>query len=83
MLDFDPTTRLTAQTALAHPLFSSVTDSTLENCFESLRGGTEYPHRRISQEDNDMRAVVSAPGSKRSAVVQEDSLRPAKRYKEG
>jgi len=50
------------------------------NCFEGMT--TTYPHRRVSQDDNDIR-TSSLPGTKRSGLP-DDSLvgRPSKRMKE-
>ena len=52
LLEYDPERRLTAQQALQHPFFSTG-DKVSSNCFEGIKG--EYPHRRVSQEDNDIR----------------------------
>jgi cyclin-dependent kinase 8/11 len=49
------------------------------NCFEGLGGKMEYPHRRVSQDDNDIR-TSSLPGTKRSGLP--DDSRPVKRLKE-
>jgi cyclin-dependent kinase 8/11 len=80
LLEYDPAKRLTAEQALQHPFFSTG-DRVLANAFEGLK--VEYPHRRVSQEDNDIR-TSSLPGTKRSAALApEDSLlRPPKRVKE-
>jgi len=81
LLEYDPQKRLTAEQALRHPYFSAHGERPSENCFE---GSTiEYPYRRVSQEDNDIR-TSSLPGTKRSGLP-DDSLigRPAKRLKEG
>ncbi|EPE02654.1 serine threonine-protein kinase ssn3 [Ophiostoma piceae UAMH 11346] len=79
LLEYDPEKRLTAEKALEHPFFTANDNIPLyNNCFEGIK--TEYPHRRVSQEDNDIR-TSSAPGTKRSGL-QDDSLRQAKRLKE-
>jgi cyclin-dependent kinase 8/11 len=78
LLEYDPEKRLTAAAALQHPFFSTG-DPVSANCFEGLK--TEYPHRRVSQDDNDIR-TSSLPGTKRSGLP-DDSLRPGKRVKEG
>lgn len=80
LLEYDPQKRLTAEQALQHPYFTSG-ELPSENCFEGSK--IDYPHRRVSQEDNDIR-TSSLPGTKRSGLP-DDSLigRPAKRLKEG
>jgi cyclin-dependent kinase 8/11 len=78
LLEYDPEKRLTAQQALQHPFFSTG-DKVSSNCFEGLRGKMEYPHRRVSQDDNDIR-TSSLPGTKRSGLP--DDSRPVKRLKE-
>ena len=79
LLEYDPEKRLSAEQALKHPYFTSG-DKPAENCFEGVQ--TEYPHRRVSNEDNDIR-TSSLPGTKRSGLP-DDSLigRPAKRLKD-
>ena len=81
LLEYDPTKRLTAQEALKHPYFSANGEKVSANCFEGMN--TQYPHRRVSQDDNDIR-TSSLPGTKRSGLP-DDSLvgRPVKRLKEG
>lgn len=80
LLDYDPQKRLTAAQALQHPFFSTG-DRVLFNAFEGLK--VEYPHRRVSQDDNDIR-TSSLPGTKRTlAGAAEDLLsRPSKRIKD-
>lgn len=75
LLEYDPEKRLTAQAALQHPFFSTG-DKVSNNCFEGMK--KEYPHRRVSQDDNDIR-TSSLPGTKRSGLP--DDTRPAKRMK--
>ena len=77
LLEYDPEKRLTAAAALQHPFFSTG-DAVSANCFEGIK--MEYPHRRVSQDDNDIR-TSSLPGTKRSGLP-DDSLRPGKRLKE-
>jgi len=76
LLEYDPEKRLTAQQALQHPFFSTG-DKVSGNAFEGVK--VEYPHRRVSQDDNDIR-TASLPGTKRSGLP--DDSRPVKRLKE-
>ncbi|KAG9240355.1 kinase-like domain-containing protein [Calycina marina] len=76
LLEYDPEKRLTAQQALVHPFFSTG-EKVSNNCFEGVK--LEYPHRRVSQDDNDIR-TGSLPGTKRSGLP--DDSRPSKRMKE-
>lgn len=76
LLEYDPEKRLTAQQALQHPFFSTG-DKVTSNCFEGMK--LEYPHRRVSQDDNDIR-TSSLPGTKRGGLP--DDTRPTKRLKE-
>lgn len=81
LLEYDPTKRLTAEQALKHTYFLADGDKPAENCFE--KSGMDYPLRRVSQEDNDIR-TSSLPGTKRSGLPDDSYLgRPAKRLKEG
>ncbi|KAL1974148.1 hypothetical protein VTN31DRAFT_5708 [Thermomyces dupontii] len=79
LLEYDPTKRITAAEALQHPYFTNGPPISA-NCFAGYEG--KYPHRRVSQEDNDMR-TGSLPGTKRSGLP-EDALvaRASKRMKE-
>ncbi|EHK25798.1 uncharacterized protein TRIVIDRAFT_31744 [Trichoderma virens Gv29-8] len=78
LLEYDPEKRLTAAQALQSVFFSSG-DRVSSNCFEGVK--VEYPHRRVSQDDNDIR-TSSLPGTKRSGLPDDTLLRPAKRMKE-
>lgn len=78
LLEYDPEKRLTAEAALEHPFFTSG-DALHSNCFEGLK--TEYPHRRVSQDDNDIR-TSSLPGTKRSGLPDDSLVRASKRVKE-
>lgn len=80
LLEYDPAKRLTAQEALQHPYFSANGEKVTANCFEGMT--TQYPHRRVSQDDNDIR-TGSLPGTKRSGLP-DDSIvgRPTKRIKD-
>ncbi|KAL2016659.1 hypothetical protein VTK56DRAFT_3203 [Thermocarpiscus australiensis] len=79
LLEYDPEKRLTAAAALEHPFFRSG-DAFSGNCFEGLK--MEYPHRRVSQDDNDIR-TSSLPGTKRSGLPDDSLVRPNKRVKDG
>ena len=79
LLEYDPEKRLSAEKALQHPFFATG-DKVNANCFEGLK--MEYPHRRVSQDDNDIR-TSSLPGTKRSGLPDDSLVRPpAKRLKE-
>lgn len=80
LLEYDPTKRLTAEQALQHPYFTANGERVTANCFEGMI--TQYPHRRVSADDNDIR-TSSLPGTKRGGLP-DDSLtgRPTKRMKE-
>lgn len=78
LLEYDPAKRLTAAQALQSPFFSTG-DRVSTNAFEGLKN--EYPHRRVSQDDNDIR-TSSLPGTKRSGLPDDSLVRPAKRVKE-
>ncbi|KAM0523797.1 hypothetical protein ACHAPE_001048 [Trichoderma viride] len=78
LLEYDPEKRLTAAQSLQHEFFSTG-DRVSSNCFEGIK--VEYPHRRVSQDDNDIR-TSSLPGTKRSGLPDDTLLRPAKRMKE-
>ncbi|KAL3466232.1 serine/threonine-protein kinase SSN3 [Aspergillus heterothallicus] len=79
LLEYDPTKRITASEALEHPYFRNG-GPIPANCFEGFEG--KYPHRRVTQDDNDIR-TGSLPGTKRSGLP-DDSLmgRATKRMKE-
>lgn len=78
LLEYNPETRLTAKQALVHPFFTKG-DKVSSNCFEDVK--EQYPHRRVSQDDNDIR-TSSLPGTKRSGLPDDTLVRPAKRMKE-
>lgn len=78
LLEYDPVKRLTAAQALQLPFFSTG-DKVSANAFEGLK--VDYPHRRVSQDDNDIR-TSSLPGTKRSGLGDDSLLRPSKRVKE-
>lgn len=80
MLEYDPAKRLTAEQALQHPYFTANGERVSANCFEGMN--TQYPHRRVSQDDNDIR-TCSLPGTKRGGLP-DDSLtgRPTRRMKD-
>ncbi|KAJ0109146.1 hypothetical protein J7T55_002338 [Diaporthe amygdali] len=79
LLEYDPEKRLTAAQALQHPFFATGPDKVSANCFEGLK--VEYPHRRVSQDDNDIR-TSSLPGTKRSGLPDDSLVRPGKRVKQ-
>lgn len=79
LLEYDPQKRLTAEKALEHPYFS-IHGLPSDNCFEHSE--LEYPCRRVSQEDNDIR-TSSLPGTKRGGLPDDSMIaRPAKRHKD-
>ncbi|CAK7243782.1 MAG: cyclin-dependent protein kinase [Sporothrix thermara] len=78
LLEYDPEKRLTAEAALKHPFFTSG-DPLHSNCFEGVK--VEYPHRRVSQDDNDIR-TSSLPGTKRRVLADDSLARASKRVKE-
>ena len=78
LLEYNPEKRLTAEQALRHPFFSEG-DKVSSNCFEGIKD--QYPHRRVSQDDNDIR-TSSLPGTKRSGLPDDTLVRPQKRMKE-
>lgn len=81
LLEYDPAKRLTAREALQHPYFTQGDMGNRANCFDGMK--TEYPHRRVSQDDNDIR-TSSLPGTKRGGLPDDSIIgRPAKRVKEG
>lgn len=78
LLEYDPQKRLNAEQALQHPYFTTG-DKPTENCFQG--SNVDYPHRRVSQDDNDIR-TASLPGTKRSGLPDDSLMRPSKRLKE-
>lgn len=78
LLEYDPEKRLTAAQALQSTFFTTG-DRVNTNAFEGLK--VDYPHRRVSQDDNDIR-TSSLPGTKRSGLPDDSILRPNKRVKE-
>ena len=79
LLEYDPTKRLTAEAALKHNYFTADGEKPTESCFKG--SNVEYPLRRVSQEDNDIR-TSSLPGTKRSGLPDDSYLsRPTKRLK--
>jgi len=79
LLEYDPTTRLTAEKALEHDYFRAE-NGKIEvngNCFDGLE--EQYPPRRVSTDTNDI-GTGSLPGTKRSALP-DDSLLPVSKRK--
>ena len=79
LLDYDPTTRLTAEKALEHDYFRAE-NGKIEvngNCFDGLE--EQYPPRRVSTENNEI-GTSSLPGTKRSGLP-DDSLMPVTKRK--
>lgn len=80
LLEYDPIKRLTAEQALQHPYFTANGDKVSANCFDGMTA--HYPHRRVCQDDNDIR-TASLPGTKRSGMPDDNIMgRPGKRAKE-
>lgn len=78
LLEYDPQKRLTAAQALQSTFFTTG-ERVNTNAFAGLK--VDYPHRRVSQDDNDIR-TSSLPGTKRSGLPDDSLLRPSKRVKE-
>jgi len=80
LLEYDPEKRLTAKEALQHPYFHTG-EKVSANCFEGMT--TQYPHRRVSQDDNDVR-MSSLPGTKKNGLPDDNyGGRQTKRMKDG
>ncbi|KAL0079177.1 hypothetical protein J3Q64DRAFT_1271853 [Phycomyces blakesleeanus] len=60
LLEYDPAKRITAEKALAHPYFQE-DPKPLANVL--AQQNIEYPLRRVTQEDNDIKATKSVLGS--------------------
>lgn len=82
LLEYDPEQRMDAKTALQHRFFSEG-EGVRANAFDDGTGKArklvEYPCRRVSAEDNDIR-TSSLPGTKRGGPPNDE--RPGKRVKE-
>ena len=79
LFTYDPTKRLTAESALEHPYFQHPTTGKIDvsgNCFEGLE--EQYPHRRVSSDDNSI-GTGSLPGTKRSGLPDDTLVPSAKR----
>ena len=79
LLEYDPTKRMTAAEALEHPYFSAMGEKVTANCFEGMN--IQYPHRRVSQDDGDIR-TSSLPGTKKNGLPDDSLARPTKRIKD-
>ncbi|MCJ1334845.1 cyclin-dependent protein kinase [Bachmanniomyces sp. S44760] len=79
LLEYDPTKRMTAEQALQHPYFTTDGEKGNANCFSGMT--TQYPHRRVSHDENDI-GENSLPGTKRSGLPDDSFARPTKRQKE-
>lgn len=77
LLEYDPGKRMSANEGLLHSYFTE-TPKVSQNVFEGQK--FEYPNRRISNEDNDIKAT-SYPGHKRHAVHADDGIHQRKRQK--
>lgn len=76
LLEYDPSKRITANDALLHPYFTDA-PKVCQNVFQGQR--YEYPPRRISNEDIDIKATAYS-GSKRPAIA-DDTIHPRKKQK--
>lgn len=77
LLEYDPARRITAHDGMGHGYFTYEQNPKVsQNVFAKSGGGQyDYPARRISNEDVDIKAAAySGSGNKRSAV-QDDSVR--------
>lgn len=66
LLEYDPSKRISASEALLHPYFTDSSPKVGQNVFMGQK--YEYPARRISNEDVDIKATVYS-GAKRSATA--------------
>jgi cyclin-dependent kinase 8/11 len=73
LLEYDPLKRLTAEEALKHPYFTGSGKLPSWNCFEGL--DTKYPPRKVTPETQEL-SSGSLPGTKRSGLPDDSSLRP-------
>ncbi|CAN6632423.1 meiotic mRNA stability protein kinase Ssn3p [Trichomonascus vanleenenianus] len=77
LFEYDPMKRMSANDALVHPYFSE-SPRVSTNVFEGLE--IQYPFRRISSDDNDIKAT-SYSGTKRSVVDDSHHHHPRKKQK--
>lgn len=79
LLDFNPATRVTAHDALRHPYFSEAPKVNQNNVFQGEK--YEYPVRRITVEDIDIKGTTGYGGTKRNAAEVAEGMRPKKKQK--
>ncbi|KAI9496452.1 kinase-like domain-containing protein [Zychaea mexicana] len=78
LLEYDPAKRITAEKALNHPYFQEEPRPVMNVLAQQ---GTEYPHRRITQDDNDIKSNKAAVPQ---AMARDDhSSRMAKKARHG
>lgn len=78
LLEYDPAQRITASDALSHPYFTDQLPKVSQNVFSGQK--FEYPARRISNEDVDIKATAYS-GAKRTATVGVDDGHAKKKPK--
>lgn len=66
LLEYDPSQRITAHNAMAHPYFTELAPKVSQNVFTGQV--YEYPPRRISNEDVDIKSNIYS-GAKRTATA--------------
>jgi len=79
LFEYDPAKRITAQEALMHPYFSEAPQVSM-NVFHGHK--YNYPVRRITVEDIDIKgAAYTGSSNKRNVAAADDSLHPRKKHK--
>lgn len=90
LLEYDPTKRLTAQQALQHPYFTDggkpipskyvvASGCPDDSAFEGQR--VEYPKRRVSNEDTDIKHIGSLPNTHKRTIDESFHGSRMKRFK--